>query len=863
MAADVNKHLDRAKKMLEKNRVEDAIEAYQLVLQEAPHHVEATQALGDLYTRVDLPDRAAVYYGYLFDILIDPKDETKALAIFNRFLRNSQTAQPPERIARYAFLQQKQNRSDEAIEQYTKAAEMFIQAGRGEDALFCWERTAQIDPDDMSRQLKVAEVAAQLGKNALAARSFLRAGQIAATGGSSAEALKLLGRAYGLAPQERSVALLYAEAKLRNGESAEAAALLEPFAPNESDVAFLDTFADALLQAGQLDRSRAILERLLREKNEGVTRLFALADAYSDAGQDTKTVEILATLKRRLFADKKIAEFTSHVEELGAKHPESLPVLEFWAALYSELNRESQYFEVLIKLFDANFNSGSFPKACEVLERLVDIDAYDYRNQQRVEKLRGHADEGFLNRITARMAKSATVTSNAAPPKVVASQEVAEAAPVSEEGRKMQALDDLIVQTEIFLQYSLLSKAVERLQKIAAMFPGEEERNARLQNLYQTANWWPKNQAKTDSATRPAAPAAALAEETKHQGPTGRTGTYTAETLRDLTKISEINQKIFRQQTPRAMLNTTVSEVGTYLKAARTLAVIGAPGRPPEIAAEFSAQNLKPAPGAQVVFLLAQMEKAIPDELGGLVVDASEGSILADLGLRTALGVTIVDKETQTPAGMVIIGHNIEHRWKPNETYFLQAIGDQMLMSVSHTRLRSLVRRMGVSDDRTGLLSRTSYVGCLLNEADRARTQGTALSLAVLQIDRGAEMVRQQGEGPLEKFLEQLARSLQPMVRQNDMAVKYTSWALAFILPDTSLSGASNLVEKLRRAAAGVRPPWDSTQITLSAGIVEAVAKQEYESEDIVTDLINRAEFSMEEARKRGGDTVVAEERRV
>jgi diguanylate cyclase (GGDEF)-like protein len=170
---------------------------------------------------------------------------------------------------------------------------------------------------------------------------------------------------------------------------------------------------------------------------------------------------------------------------------------------------------------------------------------------------------------------------------------------------------------------------------------------------------------------------------------------------------------------------------------------------------------------------------------------------------------------------------------------------------------------MGMSDDRTGLLSRTSYVGCLLNEADRARTQGTALSLAVLQIDRGAEMLRQQGEGPLEKFLEQLSRSLQPMVRQNDMAVKYTSWALAFILPDTSLSGASNLVEKLRRAAAGVRPPWDTTQITLSAGIVEAVAKQEYESEDIVTDLINRAEFSMEEARKRGGDTVVAEERRV
>jgi diguanylate cyclase (GGDEF)-like protein len=858
MAADVTKNLERAKKFLEKNRFEDAIEAYLSVLAEAPQNVEATQMLGDLYTKMDMPDRAAVYYGHLFELLVDPKDESKALAIYNRFLKNSGSAQPPERIARYAFLQQKQNHPEEAIEQYGKAAELFAQAGRAEDALFCWERTAQLDPENLNRQLKVGESAAELGKNALAARAFLRAGTLAASSGAPQDALKLLGRAYGFAPQERSVALLYAQAKLRNGEAAEAAALLEPFAPNENDVSFLETFADALHQAGQLDRARAILERLLREKNEGVTRLFALTDSFADAGQDNKSVEILVTLKRRMFADKKQTEFVTQVEELGAKHPESLPFLEFWAGLYNELNRESQYFEVLIKLFDANFNSGNFAKSSEVLERLVDIDSYDYRNQERLQRLHGRVDETFLRRIAGRMAKTATVNPNpAAPPKTTVQHDLAESTPVTEEGKKLQALEDLIVQTEIFLQYSLQSKAVERLQKIAAMFPGEEERNPRLQNLYQLANWFPKAPAKQEQPPKIVAVPVVEAQPTP---PTGRTGTYTAETLRDLTKISEINQKTFRQQTPRAMLNTTVTEVGTYMKAARTLAVIGATGRPPEMAAEYCGSGLKPAPGAQVVFLLAQMEKAMPDELGGLVVDTSEGSILSELGLATALGVTISDKETQTPAGMLIVAYATAHKWKPNETYFLQAIGDQMMMSVSHTRLRSLVRRMGVSDDRTGLLSRSSYVGCLLNEADRARTQGTPLSLAILQIDRGSEMLRQQGEAPLEKFLEQLARSLQPMVRQNDMAVKYTSWALAFILPDTTTSGAQNLVEKLRRAAAGVRPPWDSTQITLSAGIVEAAARHEYESEDIVTDLINRAEFSIEEARKQGGDTVVIAE---
>ena len=858
MASDVNKNLERAKKFLEKNRFEDAIEAYLAVIQDAPQNVDAAQMLGDLYTRLDHPDRAAVYYGHLFELLVDPRDESKAMAIYNRFLRNSLTPQPPERIARYAFLQQKQNHPEEAIDQYIKAAELFSQAGRIEDALFCWERTAQLEPENMNRQLKVAETASQLGKTALAARAFLRAGTLAAASGSSKDALNLLAQAYALAPKERSVALLYAEAKLRNGDAAEAAALLEPFSTHENDVPFLEAFSDALQQAGQLERARSVLERLLREKNEGITRLFGLADAFADRAQDAKSVEILLTVKRRMFADKKQSEFTAQVEELGAKHPESVPILEFWASLYNELNRESQYFEVLIRLFDANYNSGNFHKASETLDRLVDIDSYDYRNQERMEKLRGRVDEGFLRRVAARMARTASVTPHSStPPKASATPQMAGEAQVTEEGKKQQALEDLIVQTEIFLQYSLQSKAVDRLQKIASMFPGEEERSPRLQGLYQMANWWPKAQMRHETPVK--APHVPVIEA-QPTPPTGRTGTYTADTLRDLTKISEINQKTFRQQTPRAMLNTTVTEVGTYMKAARTLAVIGTPGRPPEMAAEYCAPGLKPAPGSQVVLLLAQMEKAVPDELGGMVVDATEGSILSELGLQTALGVTLTDKETQTPAAMLIVGQATQHSWRPNQTYFLQAIGDQMMMSVSHTRLRTLVRRMGVSDDRTGLMSRSSYVGCLLNEADRARTQGTTLSLAILQIDRGSEMLRQQGEAPLEKFLEQLARSLQPMVRQNDMAVKYTSWALAFILPDTTSSGAQNLVDKLRRAAAGVRPPWDSTQITLSAGIVEAATRQDYESEDIVTDLINRAEFTIEEARKLGGDTVVIAE---
>src|SRR5262249_10817253 len=151
-------------------------------------------------------------------------------------------------------------------------------------------------PENLSRQLRLAQAAEKFHKNALAARAYLRAGQLAVSANKQEDALNLLGRAHALAPGERSVALLYGEARLRAGDAAEAAKLMAPFAASESDAAFLETYSDALIRSGQLDQAQTVLERLLREKNAGVPRMFELADAYATSGRDQKAVEIFLTL---------------------------------------------------------------------------------------------------------------------------------------------------------------------------------------------------------------------------------------------------------------------------------------------------------------------------------------------------------------------------------------------------------------------------------------------------------------------------------------------------------------------------------------------------------------------------------------
>src|SRR5208282_5987243 len=99
-------------------------------------------------------------------------------------------------------------------------------------------------------------------------------------------------------------------------------------------------------------------------------------------------------------------------------------------------------------------------------------------------------------RMRTRLGQLGTHAAEAQPPVAEGSSP-----PVSEEQSSPGSLDDLMVQAEIFLQYSLQPKAVERLQRIAGLFPGEEKRNQRLRNLYQLANWWPEGSSETPSAS--------------------------------------------------------------------------------------------------------------------------------------------------------------------------------------------------------------------------------------------------------------------------------------------------------------------------------------------------------------------------
>ncbi len=850
MASDIQKHLERARRSVEKNKFREAVSEYEAVLDEAPAHQEAIQGLADLHIRLSEPELAAQYFGIQFDRLLDVGDAAKASAIFGRFLRPY--PQPPDRLMRYATLLQKQNHVSEAMDQFSAAADLFLEQQRGVEALACYESMALLDPENAARHVMLGELAEKLRHADLASRGYLRAGQLSLASGGLDEALDYFSRAHRLLPADRTGALLFAEAKLRKGDPAGAVALLEPFAQNEKDTAFLALFGESLLRAGQLDRARQAYEAYYKQNPDRYEKLFELTGAYVRAGEDVKGADLLEHTKDWMRAGRKEGELSAQMDRLAAGYPASLPLAETIARTYEEMNRETKYFDSLVRLFDLYLGAAELQRACDTLDRLVDIDPYDYRNQERIAKLEGKVDPAFLQNVLSRAAKAATVSTRSDGFTGAGSEAGAAAGPASEASRQAQALEDLVVQVEIFLQYSLHSKAVERLERIAELFPGEEDSNERLRALYERANWWPKG-----APRKAASPAAKPAPTEVASLPPPPAAPNPAETHRDLAAIAEINRLMYRQSTPRELVAGTAAEIGKYLQVARCLVAVGAAGEAAQLTAEYFAPGTVAAGTARIPSIVSLAAKAQPDALGGIELHASRTPALRDLGLESALAVQLTDKETQAPAGILLVGDAGVRKWKPNESFFLQAVGDQLVMSVNHARLRSLVRSLAVADEKTGLLSRGAYIDCLLVESNRARTQGTPLSLVIVQIDRGGEMLRERGDAAVEQYVEQLARALSSAVRQTDIAVKYTAWSLVFVLPNTSLENARALAEKLRQVTGTVTPPWGDTELTASAIVAEASSRPGDETEDRVTEWINRVEAGLDDARQRGGNVLV------
>jgi diguanylate cyclase (GGDEF)-like protein len=841
--AEITRRVERAEKLLQKGKTNDALEEYLQVLAEDPQNDAVRQMAAELCLSQQRTTDAVKLLGELFERQIEAGDATRASLTYKKMARYVNPTWSQK--IRFGEILEASNRKL-ALETYENALEELVKQARKPDALEVLKRIVALDPSERNF-LRLAENLAQAGDSPNAAVAFLKLAQL--TEASGANAAQWFERAYGEDPSDLQVASAYGKSLMVQGQIGAAIFVLEPHANiATAPLELREAYAKALLAANRLADAQPVLWQLFEQNPSRIHEITNLMGLLIDAQQDTEAVALARKLEQFQRGRGERRAFVTLMQDLVAGHRASPEVLEFLSELFNGSNREGDYCQTLLKLFDLHCGMGNYVKAAECLDRAADVDAYEPGHQKRLEMLRGKIDDNRYKVIASRL-----TTMNTSGSTTVKNEEPTLGA---------AALQDLMLQAEILVQYGMRSKAIERLQRIQELFPHEEERNQDLQQLYMSAGMTPRY---AGSAPLPPAPAASA--PTKSPAPassgTGHAPATEEADVNSFTRVAEITRKLYRQTNADAVMSTTVNELGAQWKLSRCVVAMRKPGLVPSAIKEYCGENVKKGETGALAKLVAAVQDVAVTRGTLTITDAPAApelqpahEALAELGVTSLLAIPLA--EGSDHVGILLLIQNTPRGWHSSDIVVLKTISDQIVIALNNAGLRRLVKSLSVTDEQSGLLKRASYLDLLSAETRRAVQQGTPVTVVLMQFGKSSVMIKEYGEAAVEALMRQIGQLFAANIRQNDLAFRYESTTIALVLGETAEKEALMAVDKLRKLLADVRPADRQEPLPFSAGVAEAVVRQQYDPVDIVTEIINRAELALDMAIAQGMGRVVS-----
>jgi diguanylate cyclase (GGDEF)-like protein len=175
--------------------------------------------------------------------------------------------------------------------------------------------------------------------------------------------------------------------------------------------------------------------------------------------------------------------------------------------------------------------------------------------------------------------------------------------------------------------------------------------------------------------------------------------------------------------------------------------------------------------------------------------------------------------------------------------------------AIQNAQLHAEVQRQAITDTLTGLYNRRGFFELGRREVERAIRFGRPLTAVMFDIDYFKNVNDLYGHAVGDKLLINLTTRLLQELRQIDLLGRYGGDEFVALLPETDLSNAMSVAERLRKVVAStkVTGPSMSVKISLSAG----VATLSSDSRDL-NSLLQQADQALYEAKRQGRDRVVS-----
>src|SRR6185503_13341911 len=191
------KVLSAAEKCVQQGKLQNAITKYEKILDADPKDLPVMNTVGDLYSRLGDSSKAAECFKSVGDAYASQGFTVKAIAMYKKL---SKLKPSTDCVLRLAELYTQQGLFNDARAQYLQVAEDFLKSGQLDQAVKIFEKTLEMDPENVAMRTKLAEVYIRMNKKPEAWKILSAAAEALRAKGQLAAADEILQRMLKLEP---------------------------------------------------------------------------------------------------------------------------------------------------------------------------------------------------------------------------------------------------------------------------------------------------------------------------------------------------------------------------------------------------------------------------------------------------------------------------------------------------------------------------------------------------------------------------------------------------------------------------------------------------------------------------------------
>ena len=292
------KVLSAAEKFVQQGKLPNAISEYEKILKADPKDLTVMNTVGDLYARLGNNEKAVECFKSVGDAYASQGFTVKAIAMYKKLGKLKSSL---ESVLRLAELYTQQGLFNDARAQYLQVAEEFLREGQLEQAVRIFQKTLEMDPENVAMRTKLAEVYVRLNKKTEAWQIFSAAAETLRSKGQLDAAEEILQRMLKLDPNSSYALLLRGRTAFDSGDMPGAIKYLEKVADLDSNPDGLRTLMQAYLRSDRIADGESLAAKLLSVHND-VSAVLTYAEALIASGHFEDALKLYEQHGERLLA---------------------------------------------------------------------------------------------------------------------------------------------------------------------------------------------------------------------------------------------------------------------------------------------------------------------------------------------------------------------------------------------------------------------------------------------------------------------------------------------------------------------------------------------------------------------------------